>query len=52
MYISPETTQFWLLNYRLFAPKVDGKCKLDHVADTLNQLATRHIPYRTVLMDS
>jgi hypothetical protein len=52
VYVNSETNQFWLLDYRLFAPEADGKSKLDHVADMLDQLATRHIPYRTVLMDS
>lgn len=52
VYINPETEQFWLLDYRLFAPDADGKSKLDHVADMLGQLAARHIPCRTVLMES
>ena len=52
VYVNPETDQFWLIDYRLFAPDVDGKTKLDHVADMLAQLAPRGILYRTVLMDS
>nr|WP_262905639.1 transposase [Hymenobacter siberiensis] len=52
VYVNPETDQFWLLDYRLFAPDVDGKTKLEHVADMLAQLAPRGITYRTVLMDS
>ena len=52
VYVNPETDQFWLIDYRLFAPDVDGKTKLDHVTDMLGQLAPRGIPYRTVLMDS
>ncbi len=52
VYVNPETEQFWLLDYRLFAPEADGKSKLDHVADMLAQLAVRQLPYRTVLMDS
>jgi len=52
VYVNPETNQFWLLDYRLFAPEADGKSKLDHVADMLDQLAARRVPYRTVLMDS
>jgi DDE superfamily endonuclease len=52
VYVNPETDQFWLIDYRLFAPDVDGKTKLDHVAEMLAQLAPRGIPYRTVLMDS
>ena len=52
MYVNPETDQFWLLDYRFFAPEADGKTKLDHVADMLDQLAPRGVTYRTVLMDS
>ena len=52
VYVNPEIEQYWLLDYRLFAPEVDGKSKLEHVADMLAQLAARQIPYRTVLMDS
>ena len=52
VYVNPDTDQFWLIDYRLFAPDVDGKTKLDHVADMLGQLAPRGIAYRTVLMDS
>ena len=51
VYVNPETDQFWLIDYLLFAPD-DGKTKLDHVADMLKQLAPRGIAYRTVLMDS
>ena len=39
VYVNPETDQFWLIDYRLFAPDDDGKTKLDHVADMLKQLA-------------
>ena len=49
---SGEAGDFLPLDYRLFAPDVDGKTKLDHVADMLGQLAPRGIAYRTVLMDS
>ncbi|GAB3637954.1 hypothetical protein GCM10027422_35440 [Hymenobacter arcticus] len=52
VYVNPETDQFWLIDYRLFAPETDGKTKLDHVAEILAQLAPRGISYRTVLMDS
>ena len=33
VYVNPETDQFWLIDYRLFAPDADGKTKLDYVAD-------------------
>ena len=43
VYVNPETDQFWLLDYRFFAPEADGKIKLDHVADMLDQLAPRGV---------
>jgi hypothetical protein len=52
VYVNPETDQFWLIDYRLFAPENDGKTKLDHVSDMLDQLLPRGISSRTVLMDS
>lgn len=52
VYVNPETDQFWLLNYRLFAPKTDGKSKLDHMADRLVQLAMRQMPCRPVRLNS
>lgn len=49
--VNPDTDQFWLLDYRLFAPDVAGKDKHAHVLDMLTQLRVRQVPYRTVLMD-
>jgi len=45
VYVNPETDQFWLIDYRLFAPDGDSKTKLDHVTDMLAQLAPRGITY-------
>jgi len=50
--VNPETQQFWLLYYRLFALEADSKSKPDHVAEMLQQLAVRRVPCRTVLLDS
>ncbi len=53
VYVNPETNQFWLINYRLFAPDVDGKTKLDHMREMFdNALEHKKLPFRTVLMDS
>ncbi len=46
------TSQFWLIDYRIFNPDEDGKTKIDHVLDMLARLAPRQISYQTVLMDS
>jgi hypothetical protein len=52
VYFNPTTTEFWLLDYRIFNPEEDGKTKIDHVLEMLKQLSSRHISYQTVLMDS
>src|ERR1700722_13617466 len=53
VYVNPETEQFWVIDYRIFDPEGDGKTKLDHVRDMLDN-AVRHkcLPFRAVLMDS
>ena len=30
VYVNPDTDQFWIIDYRIFAPAVDKKSKLDH----------------------
>lgn len=53
VYVNPDSNQFWLINYRLFAPDVDGKSKLDHVREMFdNAVGYKDLPFRTVLMDS
>ena len=52
VYVSPDTKQFWLLDYRIFQPDHDGKTKSDHVLEMLAQLAPRGVRYRTGLMES
>jgi hypothetical protein len=53
VYVNPELQQYWIIDYRIFAPDQDGKSKLDHVRDMLdNVLLHKGLPVRTVLMDS
>jgi hypothetical protein len=52
LYVHPQSERFWVLDYRLYDPARDGKSKLDHVADMLEALHARHVPFGTVLMDS
>ena len=53
VYVNPDTNQFWLINYRLFAPDVDGKSKLDHVREMFdNAIEHKKLPFRCILMDS
>lgn len=49
----PETDQFWIIDYRIYDPERDGKSKLDHVREMLdNALSDKGLPFRGVLMDS
>lgn len=52
VYFNAQTSQFWLLDYRIFAPDTDGKTKIDHVMDMLASVKRRGIGYEYVLMDS
>jgi len=53
VYINPDTDQSWIIDYRIFDPDGDGKGKLDHVREMLdNAYADKQLPFRGVLMDS
>lgn len=52
LYVHPGSGRFWVLDYRLYDPDHDGKTKLDHIAEMLQTLRARTVPFGTVLMDS
>jgi len=53
LYINPATDQFWIIDYRIFAPDVDHKTKLDHMREMLsNAIIHKRLPFRVVLMDT
>jgi Transposase DDE domain len=53
VYVNAQTGQFWVIDYRLYAPEVDGHSKLEHVAEMLNGVVhSKQLPFSTVLMDS
>jgi hypothetical protein len=53
VYVNSKTGQFWVIDYRIYAPGGDGKSKLDHVLEMLQSLVYQKLlPFRTVLMDS
>jgi hypothetical protein len=53
VYINPELDQFWIIDYRIYAPAHDGKSKLDHLREMLtNAHLDKQLPFRGVLMDS
>jgi hypothetical protein len=53
IYVNPEIDQFWLIDYRIYDPEGDGKSKLDHVGEMLNNLHYhKQLPFQAVLMDT
>jgi len=53
IYVNPEINEFWLLDYRIFAPQHDGKTKLDHVRAMYDLLIdNKGLSFSTVLMDA
>jgi hypothetical protein len=53
VYVNPELNRFWIIDYRLYNPDVDGKGKPDHVSEMLaNVLKHKQLAFSTVLMDS
>lgn len=53
LYVNPETQQYWIVDYRIYAPDNDGKSKIDHVREMLEAAVTsKGLPFNRVLMDS
>ncbi len=50
VYINPEKSLFWVIDYRIYDPDGDGKTKLAHVADMLNNLVYfKQLPFARVI---
>lgn len=53
VYVNPETDQFWIIDYRIYAPEDDGKSKLNHLLEMLcNVIYQKALPFWAVLMDT
>ena len=53
VYVNPTIQRFWVIDYRIFNPDVDGKTKIDHEKDMLQNLVYHKLlPFDTVLMDT
>jgi Transposase DDE domain len=53
VYVNPTIERFWVIDYRIFNPDVDGKTKIDHVKDMLQNLVYHKLlAFDTVLMDT
>ena len=53
VYVNATLQRFWVIDYRIFNPDVDGKTKIDHVKDMLQSFVYHKLlPFDTVLMDT
>jgi hypothetical protein len=53
VYVNPKLQRFWVVDYRIFNPDADGKTKIDHVKEMLQNLVYHKLlPFDTVLMDT
>ena len=53
VYVNPVIDQFWVIDYRIYAPAGDGHSKLDHVQEMLtNVVYQKALPFQAVLMDT
>ncbi|MFM8331946.1 MAG: hypothetical protein ACKN9T_09680, partial [Candidatus Methylumidiphilus sp.] len=53
LYVNLDTNEYWIIDWRIYDPDGDGKNKLDHVRDMLDDaIAAKNLPFRAVLMDS
>lgn len=63
VYVNPATAQFWIIDYRLYAPDTDGKTKLTHVEEMIKHTVAHKrvldadgteapLRFSTVLMDA
>jgi hypothetical protein len=53
VYVNPELDQFWIIDYRIYDSNGDGKTKLDHMQEMLqNGVLQKRLQFWAVLMDS
>ena len=53
VYVNPDTGQYWVIDYRIYDIDGDGKTKLDHMSEMLDQVVQhKKLPFRGVLMDT
>ena len=53
VYVNPDLSKFWVIDYRIFDPERDGLTKIDHLLEMFRtSVYVEKIPFGTVLMDS
>ncbi len=53
VYVNSKTKEYWIIDYRIYDKDRDGKSKIDHLLEMLNNACfKKQLPFRTVLMDA
>jgi hypothetical protein len=58
VYINPELDRYWILDYRIYDKRTDGKKKTEHALEmieywqTMSELHPERAPFTTVLIDA
>jgi hypothetical protein len=53
LYVNPKTKQYWIIDWRVYAPDEDEKSKLQHVQEMFDDaIHVKQLAFSTVLMDS
>ncbi len=53
VYVNPDRDQFWIIDYRIYDPAGDGKTKLEHVREMLENIVyAKRLLFWGVLMDT
>jgi Transposase DDE domain len=53
LYVNPKTKQYWVIDWRVYAPDEDEKNKLQHVQEMFDDaINVKKIAFSTVLVDS
>lgn len=53
VYVNPVSGKFWVIDFRIYNKILDGKTKIDHAMDMLQNLVFhKNLPFKKVLMDT
>ncbi|MEH2168539.1 MAG: hypothetical protein V7K41_18155 [Nostoc sp.] len=53
IYINHEIGKFWVVDYRIYHPDSDGKTKIEHMTEMMQNLVYHNnLPFKAILMDS
>ena len=53
LYVNPTLGEYWIIDWRVYAPEEDQKSKLKHMQEMFDSaISDKQLAFRTVLMDS